>query len=115
MKTYTYTKTEPVEDFIEVHFKKDGWTNPYIYIYTEDSDGVIEYVGKWPGIAMVAEDGDNEGWYTYKIEGLSNAKVIFSSGSMQTPTSGASGYDASGEMWYVDGELVSTTPSDYTN
>ena len=75
-KTYTYTKTEPVEDFIEIHFKKDGWTNPYIYIYTEDSNGVVEYVGEWPGTAMTAEGSDNEGWYTYRIEGISNAKEM---------------------------------------
>ena len=64
---------------------------------------------------MLAEGNDNEGWYTFRIEGIVNAKVIFSSGSMQTPTSGAAGYDVSGEMWYVDGKLVSTVPSDYKN
>ena len=114
-KTYSYKKTEPVEEFIEVHFKKDGWKNPRVYIYKEDSNGVVEYVGKWPGAEMLAEGNDNEGWYTFRMEGIANAKVIFSSGSMQTPSSGAAGYDVSGEMWYVDGKLVSTVPSDYKN
>ena len=60
-KTYTYNKRDPKEKFVKVHFKNDGWTSPNVYIYTGDGDSAVKLAGNWPGTAMVAEDGDNEG------------------------------------------------------
>ena len=114
-KTFTYTKKNPDDKFIEVHFKKSGWDSPNIYMYQGDGSTAVKLTGKWPGAAMEKESAPNSDWYTYRIQGETNARVIFNinGGATQEPGQEQPGYEASYEMWYTGSGLTSVCPSDY--
>ena len=114
-KTFTYTKKNPDDKFIEVHFKKSGWDSPNIYMYQGDGSTAVQLTGKWPGAAMEKESAPNSDWYTYRIQGETNARVIFNinGGATQEPGQEQPGYEASYEMWYTGSGLTSVCPSDY--
>jgi alpha-amylase len=85
-QTYTYTKKNP--NFIsQVFFRKPStWGAPKAYVYSESTGNKV---AAWPGLAMKSEGGD---LYSYSLPaGFSDALVIFTDGSNQTPGVGMQG------------------------
>jgi alpha-amylase len=104
-QTYTYRKADP-NAATTVHFyKPSGWSNPNIYYY---DDTKVKQGPAWPGVAMTDE---GNGWFGYKIDKWESAKVIFNSGSSQIPAAQQSGFDVTGEKWYMNGVWYNTKPS----
>lgn len=93
---------------ITVHYyNQNNWNNPYIYYYSDSNKPVV-----WPGNAMNA-DGDN--WYSYTINNIENAKVIFSdNGNSQNPKQNQEGFTVSGEKWYACGAWYDSEPQGIT-
>lgn len=96
------------DDSVTVHFyDADGWQSPYLYYYSGSQEPVT-----WPGVAMQSDGG---GWYSYRIAGMSSARVLFSDrGASQYPARGEDGIEISGERWVVDGNVYDTQPSGIT-
>ena len=60
-------------DGITVHFYDyNNWGNVNIYYYNGNLEGT-----SWTGVPMYA---DGDGWYTYKIYGYDEARVLFNNG-----------------------------------
>lgn len=95
-------------DGITVHFyNSDNWNNVNIYYYNGNITG-----SDWTGVPMSA---DGNGWYTYKIYGLEEAKVLFNNGAgVQIPGVMEEGFTVSGEMWYRNGEWTKEPPKEIT-
>lgn len=58
--------------------KPDEWGDPRLYYYKNDSDTGPA----WPGEAM---NEVNDGWWIYRIEKYSQARIVFTDGSSQIP------------------------------
>ena len=95
-------------DGITVHFYNyDNWSNVNIYYYNGDITG-----SDWTGVPMFA---NGDGWYTYKIYGLEEAKVLFNNGAgVQIPGVMEEGFAVSGEMWYRNGTWTKERPEEIT-
>lgn len=93
---------------ITVHFNNyNDWDNVNIYYYNGNKTGT-----SWTGNPMIP---DGDGWYTYKIYGFDEAKVLFNNGKgIQIPGQNQEGFAVSGEMWYRNGEWTSERPDDVT-
>lgn len=93
---------------ITVHFNNyNDWDNVNIYYYSGNKTGT-----SWTGNPMIP---DGDGWYTYKIYGFDEAKVLFNNGKgIQIPGQNQEGFAVSGEMWYRNGEWTSERPDDVT-
>ena len=102
-----YNQRPDLSKIIVHYYNTNGWGNPYIYYYTDNANPVT-----WPGAAMTS---DGNGWYSYDIYGYDSAKVIFSdNGNNQDPAQNESGYDVSGEKWYINGQLYDSEPDGIT-
>ena len=102
-----YNQRPDLSKIIVHYYNTNGWSNPYIYYYTDNANPVT-----WPGAAMTS---DGNGWYSYDIYGYDSAKVIFSdNGNNQDPAQNESGYDVSGEKWYINGQLYDSEPDGIT-
>lgn len=117
-KTYTIKKVDP-NAYTTIYFSKpSNWGNTvYAYVYNENGT-VTENNGTWPGVAMSYTSSN--GYYNYSFhEDWSNAKVIFSDGTNQTPEANKPGfavnedhlYDTSGDTGKVITETVTPSPS----
>lgn len=93
---------------ITVHFNNyNDWDNVNIYYYSGNKTGT-----SWTGNPMIS---DGDGWYTYKIYGFDEAKVLFNNGKgIQIPGQNQEGFAVSGEMWYRNGEWTAERPDDVT-
>lgn len=91
-----------------MHFNNyNDWDNVNIYYYNGNKTGT-----SWTGNPMIP---DGDGWYTYKIYGFDEAKVLFNNGKgIQIPGQNQEGFAVSGEMWYRNGEWTSERPDDVT-
>lgn len=91
-----------------MHFNNyNDWDNVNIYYYSGNKTGT-----SWTGNPMIP---DGDGWYTYKIYGFDEAKVLFNNGKgIQIPGQNQEGFAVSGEMWYRNGEWTSERPDDVT-
>lgn len=89
---------------LTIHCKKPAdWSKVNIYYYNNSTT-----VPSWPGTAMISE-GNN--WYSYTINGLSSANVIFNNGSgIQIPGAGKTGFAVTAESWYKDGQIYTQNP-----
>lgn len=88
---------------ITIYLKDSSYSNPYIYCYASGYE-----VRSWPGTPMTY---NNDGWYSYTINDLRQARVIFSNnGSNQDPAAGQDGYLATGNRWYCDGNWYDHQP-----
>jgi alpha-amylase len=107
--TYTYVKGDPLKKRIKIHFKRTGWTNPNVHVYTGEGSSAISLTGIWPGKAMT---DDGNGWYSYEYIGETDAKVVFNAaGKGQDPVGSTTpGYSVSGEVWYEEGLWVKKDP-----
>lgn len=107
--TATISNEVTTEAQIKIHFQKPTtWNNAKIYYYDQAGNKGAE----WPGESM---SSGSDGWYTYTINNLSQAKVIFNDGgSNQVPTKDQQGFDVRGEMWYRDGAWYHTEPENIT-
>ena len=89
---------------ITVYFRSSSYNQPYIYCYADSYE-----VSSWPGNPM---SPGADGWYTYTIKDLRQARVIFSNnGSNQNPSAGQDGFLVSGDKWYCDGNWFDSKPS----
>ena len=93
---------------ITVHFNNyNDWDNVNIYYYSGNKTGT-----SWTGNPMIP---DGDGWYTYKIYGFDEAKVLFNNGKgIQIPGQNQEGFAVSGEMWYRNGGWTAERPDDVT-
>lgn len=98
--THTYTFTSS-DNNLTVHFKPNGYTNPYIYYWAVVPGG--QTTG-WPGEAMLPE---GDGWYHFTLTNANCMQLIFSNnGNTQTPD-----LSRCGEGWYVDGVWYDEKPA----
>ena len=89
---------------ITVYFRSSNYSQPYIYCYADNYE-----VSGWPGKPM---NLNSDGWYTYTIQDLRQARVIFSNnGSNQNPAAGQDGFLVTGNKWYCDGNWFDSKPS----
>lgn len=93
---------------ITVHYHNyDDWNNVNIYYYCGNETGT-----SWTGNPMFA---DGDGWYTYKIYGFDEVKVLFNNGQgVQIPEQNQEGFSVKGEMWYRNGEWSTERPDEVT-
>ena len=79
-------------------------------MYYTDSSGTLHTNASWPGVAMT-QSADSSIYYAAMPSGWTQAYVIFSSGSSQTPGSGQTGYymTSSQAKIYKDGSWQSDT------
>lgn len=88
---------------IRVHFYNTGYSNPYIYCYADNYE-----VSSWSGEKM-SDDGN--GWYSYTIHDLKQARVIFSdNGSNQNPGIGEEGFLVTRDRWYCNDNWYDKKP-----
>lgn len=99
---------EKIEDQITVYYyNENNWESPYIYYYCDNLTPVT-----WPGKQM---NDFGDGWYSYTINNLKTAKVIFSdNGANQNPAQNQEGYSVSGEKWYLNGSWYDSEPNGIT-
>lgn len=104
LSVFVLPATAVNENEVVVHYyNENNWENPYIYYYNDGNTPV-----SWPGVAMHS-DGDN--WYSYTINNMGTAKVIFSNnGADQYPAQNQEGLTVSGEKWYKSGSFYSQNP-----
>ena len=102
----TWYDTEP--DGITVHYYDyNNWGNVNIYYYNDNLEGT-----DWTGVPMYA---DGDGWYTYKIYGFDEARVLFNNGAgAQIPGVMEEGFLVSDEMWYRNGTWTTKRPDEIT-
>lgn len=90
------------------YYNANNWSN--VKLYAEDESGQQKLLGNWPGKDMTSE---TNGWYTYTINNIETAKVVFNNGS------GGSGnqeplvenrYVVFGEVWVKYGKLYTSKP-----
>ena len=95
---------EKIEDQITVYYyNENNWKSPYIYYYCDNLAPVT-----WPGKQM---NDFGDGWYSYTINNLKTAKVIFSdNGANQNPAQNQEGYSVEGEKWYKKGTWYQNRP-----
>lgn len=95
-------------DGITVHFYDyNNWGNVNIYYYNGNLEGT-----SWTGVPMYA---DGDGWYTYKIYGYDEARVLFNNGrETQIPDVMVEGFPVSDEMWYRNGTWTTERPDEIT-
>lgn len=100
----TWSSDYQLGNRITIYLKDSSFSNPYIYCYANGYE-----VGNWPGMPMSL---NSDGWYTYIIKDLRQARVIFSdNGSNQNPGAGEAGLLATGDRWYCDGNWFDYQPS----
>lgn len=101
----TYTKKDPNAG-LTIHFKKpSAWATPLLYYY-ETSPKVTEPT--WATApAMVKGSGE---WYSYKIEGVDSARLIFRDGTRQDPGQSQPGHLRTTDGWYVNGTWYDQNP-----
>ncbi|TRX67528.1 starch-binding protein [Flammeovirga kamogawensis] len=85
-------------DGLTIHLKTT-WSTPKMH-YWNASDGSSS---AWPGVAMVA---DGNGWYSYTIENVSSANVLFHDGNGNQ----TGDLTRSSEGWYMDGVWYNSNP-----
>ena len=105
--TYKYKYVEP-DNLIVHYYQASSWPAMYIYAYDESSGTAKRYTGAWPGSKMTS-DGNN--WYSYSVDDVESAQVIFNSGSdaNKDPSGSlAPGYEATGEVWIKDAKVYPT-------
>lgn len=102
----TQYNSEP--DGITVHYQDyNNWGNVNIYYYSGNLEGT-----SWTGVPMYP---DGDGWYTYKIYGYDEARVLFNNGKgTQIPPAMEPGFLVSDEMWYRNGTWTTKRPDDIT-
>ena len=102
----TQYNSEP--DGITVHYQDyNNWGNVNIYYYSGNLEGT-----SWTGVPMYP---DGDGWYTYKIYGYNEARVLFNNGKgTQIPPAMEPGFLVSDEMWYRNGTWTTKRPDDIT-
>lgn len=102
----TWYDAEP--DGITVHYYDyNNWGNVNIYYYNGNLEG-----NDWTGVPMYA---DGNGWYTYKIYGFDEARVLFNNGAgSQIPGVMEEGFLVSDEMWYRNGAWTIERPDEIT-
>lgn len=100
----TWHEEEP--EHITVHYYNyDNWNKVNLYYYDGDKTG-----SDWTGLPMTS---DGDGWYTYKIYGYDQAKVLFNNGgSIQIPGRLEEGFPVSKELWYRGGTWTKERPQD---
>ena len=100
----TQYNSEP--DGITVHYQDyNNWGNVNIYYYNGNLEGT-----SWTGVPMYA---DGDGWYTYKIYGYDEARVLFNNvKGTQIPPAMEPGFLVSDEMWYRNGAWTTKRPDD---
>ena len=93
---------------ITVHYQDyNNWGNVNIYYYSGNLEGT-----SWTGVPMYS---DGDGWYTYKIYGYDEARVLFNNGKgTQIPPAMEPGFLVSDEMWYRNGTWTTKRPDDIT-
>ena len=87
---------------ITLHFKSANVARLYYWNVNSGTNTPVA----WPGMAM--EDEGN-GWYTYTIESVDSANVVFTTANGETEEM----YVLDGEWWYSN-ELCDFAPDDYT-
>lgn len=102
----TWYDDEP--DGITVHYHNyNNWENVNIYYYSGERENTV-----WSGVPM-SPDGD--GWYTYKIYGYDETRVLFNNGrGTQIPGVMEEGFAVSDEMWYRNGTWTTERPEEIT-
>lgn len=107
-KSGAFYDTKPQTENVKIHYyNENNWSSPYLYYYNSDNQPVT-----WPGKAM---NNDGNGWYSYTINNMSQAKVIFSNnGANQNPAQNQGAYSVSGEKWYVNGSWHDSEPEGIT-
>ncbi|MBN2695846.1 starch-binding protein [bacterium] len=78
-KTFTVTKQQQT-DSLSIHFKKPESWNSSVNLYYWETTPITDSI-EWPGVAMIS-DGDD--WYSYTIENVKSASIIFNDGANQT-------------------------------
>ena len=112
--TATVTVTVPVSSNRIYATKPSGWGSTlYAYVY-DDSGSTVVNNGAWPGVAMEAISGTDScgqtGYYYDVPDNLSsNAKVIFTDGTNQTPAAKQAGMAYTGGTVKWDGSATSLT------
>ena len=102
------TQYDSEPDGITVHYQDyNNWGNVNIYYYSGNLEGT-----SWTGVPMYA---DGDGWYTYKIYGYDEARVLFNNGrGTQIPPAMEPGFLVSDEMWYRNGAWTTERPDEVT-
>ncbi|URZ87933.1 starch-binding protein [Floricoccus penangensis] len=89
--------------------KPDSWSQDiYAYIYDKERDTSV--VGKWPGLKMTKEDGEN--LYGVDLDSKlinDNLLVIFSDGKVQSPAKDGFKF-VPGKTYNIDGEVEEKKP-----
>ncbi|WP_051052793.1 starch-binding protein [Fulvivirga imtechensis] len=104
VETFEYN-FESIGGGLTVHFKPAGYTDPEIYFWNVTPSAQTT---TWPGVTMASED---DGWYSYTLEGADCANMIFSNnGASQTAD-----LSRCQEGWFVDGTWYDSKPVDDGN
>lgn len=113
-QVYTITKKDP-NAVTNVYFQKpSSWSsNVYAYVYDKSGSTTVKNAA-WPGVAMDYDSAT--GYYKYSCPNdWTQAKVIFTDGTNQTPGANLPGYDVKDNMLYnTNGEagtVIAPTPS----
>ena len=95
--------TYEVRDGLLVYFKRPaGWGTAINIYYWDTTPPVAPVI--WPGVPML---NLGEDWYSYFLEGVRSANLIFNDGTSQTA-------DLTRDRvgWYVDGQWYDEKPTD---
>lgn len=87
---------ETPNDELIIHYNNNStnWGTVSLYFWNTSPEDVTT---TWPGVPMTDDDGD--GWFDYKLSGVSCVKVIFSANGNEQTTD----LDICGEGWYDNG------------
>ena len=108
VEKYFYDVEVEEPGFYVHYYNYNNWQNVKIYYY---NDGQGE-AAQWPGVNMV---DDGNGWYSYKITGYENAKVLFNDGGTnQIPATMVEGFYVDSDMWYRNGVQTDERPDEIT-
>ncbi|MGN0469419.1 MAG: MucBP domain-containing protein, partial [Acutalibacteraceae bacterium] len=102
---FRYNYVEPTN--VQIHYyNSNNWSSVAMYVYDETS-GVVEYTGKWPGKTMTNE---GDGWFYGEVEAETATFIANNNGGgSQDPAGGGTpGYSVTGEVWIKGGKVYPT-------
>ena len=107
--TVTYLYKEKEFNTLKVHYyNKNNWSSVYLYTYAKVDGVTVKYTGSWPGTKMINE---GNGWWSFEVTNAEEAKIMFNNNNgSQEPAANQSGYEASGEVWLKDKQVLYKNP-----
>ena len=107
--TITYLYKEKEFNTLKVHYyNKNNWSNVYLYTYAKVDGVTVKYTGNWPGTKMTNE---GNGWWSFEVNNAEEAYIMFNNNSgSQEPAANQPGYEASGEVWVKDKQVLDKNP-----